>query len=232
MHDDFFEEFGAIQTFCDHQRNDGVSCHDCLRILTHYSGATFTESSNYFPRKQSGSSIRDSDLVNLNIPHPVLACAHELFAIVTRVKIFRGTTRLGVIAACLLHGYKLTKVYVAYKDIIAGLKTTNKKCLKGLQILDMTLFEHERAKYDEVSKNNLTVEEATATLADLLGIKNFIIPELGKIGNCRINSAAAVAVWTFVQKYNLDVTLEQIVAKADVSLTTIKKIIAGSTCVC
>ena len=229
MADQFFEQYGTQPLRCSHEHNDGISCHDCCALLTQFSQPSFQETQNYIPRRLGGNIIKESDLNRLSIPPPVLTKANELFGIITAKKIFRGMTRLGVIAGCLLHAYKALGVFVSGQDIIRGLNITTSKCLFGLQKVDLFLWENARDKYHELTRHNISFEQATCDLAQRIGLANVATidfsPHIKHIHtHCRITTAAAVAVWLHIDTHNLQIPIELVAQMAALSVNTLRKV--------
>jgi len=229
MVDSFFEEFGMQKKMCDHKNNDGISCHDCFSLITQVAGATFRETKNYFPRRQTGYSIKDTDLKKLYVPQPILAKAHDIFNKIAEKKIYRGTTRIGIIAACILHAYKLMNIYGSEQDVISGLEIDNKKVLMGIQLVGLFLYDNDIDLYNKLIDHDITFEESVDTVLKKLGIsipcgvnfRNY----LKSINNhCRITTAAAVSVWLYVHEYNLDVSINDIAHASNLTVDTLKKI--------
>ena len=227
----FFDTFNndQIEKICHHTNNDGISCHDCLELVDQCFGSSFQETHNYFPRRISGNVIRKADLNGVVIPPIVFKHAQELFQIITEKKIYRGPTRIGVISGCIIHGYKMEKIFVPFQELVASLGVSTKKCLVGLQEIDLCLFAKNRSKYDELSKNNLSFNECANEIAKNLCIDisdvNIEKWAVNINKHCRITTAAAVAIWLYIHELKLPITIEQVAKVSKLSLTTIKKII-------
>lgn len=230
MAESFFENFSSqpIQV-CKHDNNDGVSCHDCFELIEQCFGASFHETHNYFPRRIAGNIIKRTDLNGIIVPPAVFLRAQELFQIVTENKIYRGPTRIGVIAGCLIHAFKMEKYFVSFHELVASLGVSTKKCLVGLQQIDLCLFAKDRQRYDELSKNNLTFIECANDIAKKLNIcinnVNFEKWALKLNKHCRLTTAAAVSVWLYIEHSKLPITIEQVANAAQFcSVNTIKKL--------
>ena len=229
MTDTFFEHYDTPAQQCNHENNDGLACFDCCELLTNFTNLSFGETKNYLPRRVSGNTIKLEDINTLCVPSAVLHWAREMFEIITHNKIYRGNSRLGSIAACLLHSYKFHNLYISPDEVINALHIKPKKCLTGFQKIDLVLWERDRDRYNQLSVNNLTFEQAAATLAGKLGIQNIEHIDFNNWSKtirkgCRITTAAAVAVWLFITQNNMPITIQEVATHANLSVNTIKKV--------
>lgn len=232
MLQDFFpddDDEALTSAQCFHLNNDGKSCHDCFQLIRPADITSFQDSKNYLERRNVGNVINQKDLNGLAIPVHVFNKAQELFQIVIGDKIFRYPTRVGIIAGCIVHSYKIAQINISYKEIIKKMGITTQNFLAGLQKIDLCLYSKDRALYFLLRKNNLTLNQCARALA-----QNCKIPEAETINfelyadkivkKCRVTTAAAVAVWFFIQETGFPLKIEQFAKLATITVNTMKKI--------
>jgi hypothetical protein len=229
--DAFFEEYcnSAHTATCRHVNNDGVSCHDCFAFVNAHFAASFNDSRNYVSRRAGGGFIKPSDLGSLRVPAAVLYYAQEIFCMVASAKIYRGATRIGIIAGCIIHAFNHENLHVSHTTIVDGLGIANKKALAGLQIIDLTLFYSNRPLYESLLDNNLTFGKCLANLQRRMGLVDPIPMDkyIALVRHpCRITTAAAVVVWLHIEKLSLPITLCEVARETNLSANTIKKVAA------
>lgn len=231
---DFFPEDDYLldDAPCFHLNNDGKSCHDCFQLIRPSDINSFNDSKNYLQRRNVGNTINQKDLNGLAVPSVVFDKAQEIFQIVIGDKIFRYPTRIGIIAGCIVHSFKINQINVSFKEVVKKLAISMQNFLAGLQKIDLVLFFKDRALYNLLRQNNLTLNQCAKTLA-----MSCAIPNAGEVNfemyadrivkKCRITTAAAVAVWMWIRENNWPISIDEFASKATITGTTIKKICCG-----
>ena len=232
MYQDFFpddDDDVLAEAQCFHLNNDGKSCHDCFQLIRPADITSFQDSKNYLERRQVGNVINQKDLNGLSIPVPIFNKAQELFQIVIGDKIFRYPTRVGIIAGCIVHSYKIAQICISYKEIVKKMGITVQNFLAGLQKIDLCLYFKDRALYCQLRKNNLTLNQCARELAQNCKIPlaqtiNFELYADRIVKKCRVTTAAAVAVWLYIQETEFPLTIDQFSQLATITVNTMKKI--------
>ena len=148
----------------------------------------------------------------------------------THGKIYRGSTRKGIIFACIFHAYKANHSPHSCEQLIEVFDIDRKVALKGLKFVNLNAPKDSPFRSFYVSTDHLIREtmlkfHATEThIQEALGIYHFIKDKSSLLNRSRPQSVACGVVRYYISKKNPDISMEYFRSKIRLSELTISRI--------
>ena len=155
----------------------------------------------------------------------------EIYINCSRGKILRGKKRRGIIAGCFYHAFKINKQNIPNEELINLFNVDNKEILKGLKYITKniskeinlhadTIDDIEKEIINTMKKFNSNKRQNEEVIEIYKKTKN----KSSILNRSRPNSLIAGIIYYWICRHDLQINMNEISNKLNISTSTIRKI--------
>lgn len=179
-------------------------------------------------RKTEDRSIA-KDVHNLGFGDKIISIANDIYEKTTQNRIFRGSTRKGIIFACIFHAYKAVNNPKSCEQLIEIFEIDRKVALKGLKYVNLNIpreylvnrpLQLDCLITELMQKFNASMDQ----IQDVLSLYHQVKNKSSLLNRSRPQSVASGIFWYYIVNKNPDISIDYILSRIPISELTITKI--------
>lgn len=170
------------------------------------------------------------DVENFQFSENIVAQANQLYAQVTRGKIYRGDSRKSIIFACIFHAYKINNKAQSHKQLLGVFGLDRKLGLHGLKLVNLNAPRGSNIRTTYITPIHLVEEimnNFSATIEqkkEVIELYNQIKNKSSRLNRARPQSVGAALVYYWICLTNKDISLKKFTEKVNLSELTVSKL--------
>lgn len=219
-----------------------IICEDCgeeiNRLPVHdkewryYGGndSKHTSDPNRVQMRKTEERTIFKDVENMGFSEKIVADANKIYLLVTSGRIYRGSSRKGIVFACIFHAYNAMGNHQSHERLIEVFKLTRKSALKGLRHVSVNLPKDSNVKINGVTPVSIVEEimnlfSATSEQKkQVTAYYDLIKNKSSKLNRSRPQSVASGLVYYWMKTEEKSLTLKEFAEKVKLSELTITNI--------
>lgn len=168
------------------------------------------------------------DVENLGISEKIICIANRLYINSTKGSIYRGKTRRALVFACVFYAHKILKKPISYEKLLAIFGLDSKAALQGIKMISIKAKGMIQIAY--ITPANLIAEVMDKFSAkeshknEVISLYDEIKNRSSKLNRARPQSVAAGIVYYWICLTKRGLTIEEFLAKINLSQMTVLKI--------
>ena len=224
---------------CNHKKTENINgfltCLDCGAELKKKNIHSIAFSKNGDIRVSQRVNYKKNSVytetIDMNINDVIKDTANEIYINCSRGKILRGKKRRGIIAGCFYHAFKINKQNIPNEELINLFNVDNKEILKGLKYITKniskeinlhadTIDDIEKEIINTMKKFNSNKRQNEEVIEIYKKTKN----KSSILNRSRPNSLIAGIIYYWICRHDLQINMNEISNKLNISTSTIRKI--------
>lgn len=171
------------------------------------------------------------DVEKLGFSNKIIMLANDLYDSVVQGKIYRGSSRRGIIFACIFHSYKLCGNAQSCEHLIQIFQIDRKVGLKGLKFVNLNAPKDSAFRRYQITTQDLIIEimnkfHATESQKqEILDWFSRIQNRSSLLNRSRPQSVACGMVRFYIERKQADISMPIFLSKVNLSELTIHKLV-------
>lgn len=175
------------------------------------------------------------DVEKMGFSDKIVTMANKLYGVVSKGKIYRGSSRKGIIFGCIFHSYKMEGNPQSCEHLLHIFQIHRKVGLRGLKFINLNVPRDFGIQYNQVSTETLILDilkkfHATEVQrAEVLDIYHQVKNRSSLLNRSRPQSVAAGVVRFYIETKNAQIPMAIFKEKVNLSELTICKLVQEIT---